>query len=73
MHKPQRLRAIIRDAQLLFEMSESHPQLFNEVVSDIELRELEALTSDLAADVGKQVNGGDGDFLDGFDLGPQPT
>ena len=73
MNKPQRLPAIIRDVQLLSEMSKSHPQLFYEVVSDTELKKLEALTSDLAADVEKQVNGSEGDFLNSFDLDPQPT
>ncbi|MDJ0957430.1 MAG: hypothetical protein QNI91_11250 [Arenicellales bacterium] len=73
MNKPERLRAIIRDAQLLSEMAKSDPQLFDEVVSDTELKKLGALTSALAADVEKQINEGDGDFLDSLDLDPQPT
>ena len=73
MNKPERLREIMRGAQLLSEMSKSHPQRFNEVVSDTELKKLEALSSDLAADVEKQIYRSEGVFLDSFDLNPQTT
>ena len=73
MNKPQRLRAILRDTRLLSEVSKSHPQLFNGLVIDTELEKLEVLTSNLAANVEKQVNEIGGDFLDTFDLDPQPT
>ena len=73
MNKPQRLRDIIRDARLLSEMSKSHPQLFNEVVNDTELKKLEALTSDLAVDVEKHVSKGSGELLNSCDLDPHPT
>lgn len=72
MNKPERLKAIMRDAQLLSEMSKSEPQLFHQLVSDTELKKLEALASDLAADVGKQIDGSGG-LMGGFDLDPQPT
>ena len=73
MNKPERLRAIIRDAQLLSEMSKSDPHIFNKVISEKDLEKLTGLTSDLVANVEKQVNDRDDISLDRLDLDSQTT
>ena len=51
----QRLEKIISGVESLAEMSKSHPEIFNEAVSEKELIKLEEITSVLAASIEKQI------------------
>ena len=61
MNKYEWLQAIISDTKSLADISKSHPRVFDEVVSDKELQQLEGLTSSLAANVERRANGHDDD------------
>ena len=61
MTKYEWLQAIINDTKSLADISKSYPRIFNEVVSDKELEQLEGLTSSLASNVKERVNGHDDD------------
>lgn len=61
MTKYEWLQAIINDTKSLADISKSYPGIFNEVVSDKELQQLEGLTSSLATNVKERVNGHDDD------------
>ena len=55
MTKREWLEKIIVGVESLAEMSKSHPGVFNEVISEKELKQLEELTSSLAANIEKQI------------------
>ena len=71
VNKRERLRAIIHNNESLTELSKSHPQVFNEAVSDEELEKLKGLTLKLATNIEMRVNEGDDVLIDRFDLDPQ--
>lgn len=71
VNKRERLRAIIHNTESLTELSKSHPQVFNEAVSDEELEKLKGLTLKLATNIEMRVNEGDDVLIDRFDLDPQ--
>lgn len=56
MSKRECLETLVYDVESLSAMSKSYPQIFNRVVSDKELEQLEELASDLAANVEIEVN-----------------
>lgn len=55
MTKREWLEKIIVGVESLAEMSKSHPEVFNEVVSEKELKRLEEMTSGLAANIEKEI------------------
>lgn len=59
MKKHEWLQAIVSGTNSLAEISKSHPRVFNEVVSEQELQQLEGLTSSLAASVERRAIGHD--------------
>ena len=61
MSKREWLQAIVSDVESLTDMSKSHPGLFDKIVSDQELEQLEGLTSGLAANIETRVNENDED------------
>ena len=73
MNKQEWLQAIIRNTESLSEMSKLYPQIFKEVVNDVDLEKLERLTSNLAANVKQRVNGNDTVLLDGVDIDSSTT
>ena len=55
MTKSEWLEKIISGVGSLAEMSKSHPEIFNEAVSEKELRKLEEITSGLVVGIEKQI------------------
>lgn len=55
MTKSEWLEKIISGVESLAGMSKSHPEIFNEAVSEKELELLEKITSGLAASIEKQI------------------
>ena len=55
MTKSEWLEKIISGVGSLAQMSKSHPEIFNEAVTEEELRKLEEITSGLVVGIEKQI------------------